>query len=136
MALKVGISLVVLPLLIYSFSLAYEGGYLTSTPLRPPLALNVRGTLSVASATYGGNCGAAQGNATSDLASSCDGKTNCAYKVDVGRLGDPKNGCGKDFAASYSCAPDTSILNKGLPPEAGFGSILNLNCAVSAKETK
>src|SRR6202035_950393 len=67
-------------------------------------------------------------NTTRDLASNCTGKTDCAYKVDVNRLGDPAPKCGKDFVASYSCAPDATILRKELPGEAGFGSILNLSC--------
>ena len=37
--------------------------------------------ISVASATYGGNCGAPQGNATYDVASSCYGKVDCQYTV-------------------------------------------------------
>jgi hypothetical protein len=85
--------------------------------------------LDIHSATYGGNCGVAQGNATRDLALSCNGKTECTYSVDVRRLSDPTPGCGKDFVASYSCAPDATILRKDLPAEAGFGSVLSLSCA-------
>ncbi len=90
--------------------------------------------LNIRSATYGGNCGAAQGNVTKDLASSCNGKTDCAYKVDVDHIGDPAPKCGKDYVASYSCAPDATILNKGLPAEAGLGSILNLSCSPKGRE--
>jgi hypothetical protein len=84
--------------------------------------------VNIRSATYGGNCGAAQGNATQDLASSCNGKRDCTYKVEVNHLGDPAPKWGKDFVASYSCAPDTTILRKELPAEAGFGGIVNLTC--------
>ncbi len=94
----------------------------------PTVGLNIR------SATYGGNCGAPQGNVTRDLALSCNGKPDCAYRVDVERLGDPVPKCGKDFAASYSCAPDATILRKDLSGEAGFGSILDLSCAPGSGE--
>jgi hypothetical protein len=46
----------------------------------------------------------------------------------VNHLGDQAPKCGKDFVASYSCAPDTTILRKELPAEAGFGGIVNLTC--------
>jgi hypothetical protein len=102
-----------------------------SPPAVPPTSgLNIR------SATYGGNCGAGPGNATKVLARACNGRTDCDYKVDVGRLGDPAHGCGKDFVASYSCAPDTTPLEKALPAEAGRGSILNLTCASAGSEPK
>jgi hypothetical protein len=68
------------------------------TRSEPTSGLNIR------SATYGGNCGAAQGNATRELASSCNGKTDCAHKVDVNRLGDPARKCGKDFVAIVGAA--------------------------------
>jgi hypothetical protein len=83
--------------------------------------------VNIRSATYGGNCGAAQGNATQDLASTATAR-DCTYKVEVNHLGDPAPKCGKDFVASYSCAPDTTILRKELPAEAGFGGIVNLTC--------
>jgi hypothetical protein len=35
----------------------------------------------------------------------------------------------QDFVASYSCAPDTTMLRKDLLGEAGYGSIFNLSCA-------
>jgi hypothetical protein len=46
--------------------------------------------VNIRSATYGGNCGATQGNVTRDLASSCNGKTDCGYKVEVNHLGVPE----------------------------------------------
>jgi hypothetical protein len=96
------------------------------TASKPSSGLNIR------SATYGGNCGAASSNATQDLMARCNGKAHCTYKVDVARLGDPARGCGKDFVASFSCAPDTTILRKDLPAEAGLGSVLDLSCEPTA----
>jgi hypothetical protein len=62
----------------------------------------------VATATYGRNCKAPQGNATRDVAESCDGKSDCAYKIQLARLGDPAQGCAKDFAVSYFCPSETT----------------------------
>jgi hypothetical protein len=86
--------------------------------------------ISVATATYGGNCGAARGNATPDLTSSCNGKNECAYPVLVDRIGDPAKGCGKDFVASYFCPSEAAMQRVILPPEAGFGKVAHLHCAV------
>jgi peptidoglycan/LPS O-acetylase OafA/YrhL len=103
-------------------------GVPVSSPATASADYDQAGGIRVRNATYGGNCGAASGNATQDLGSNCNGKTACAYSVDVGHLGDPAPKCGKDFVASYSCFPDTMILRKNLPAEAGFGSVLNLRC--------
>jgi hypothetical protein len=84
--------------------------------------------ISVISATYGGRCGVEHGNVTHDVAASCDGKTECTYAVKVERLGDPAGGCAKDFAVSYFCSSEATMRHQELPPEAGFGGVLNLNC--------
>jgi tetratricopeptide (TPR) repeat protein len=89
--------------------------------------------LNIHSATYGGNCGAASGNATRDLVNSCSGRVDCEYIVDVERLRDPAPGCGKDFVVQYSCAPDSSLIRKELSAEAGLGSQLQLSCATAPK---
>jgi peptidoglycan/LPS O-acetylase OafA/YrhL len=118
----------------------------TATTSAPPLpasteiptaiaAQHTTGQLNVVSATYGGNCGGPADNATRDLAANCNGKAACAYAVDVNRLGDPAPDCGKDFVASYSCAPDAPILRKKLPGEAGLGSVLTLSCRDGGKES-
>src|SRR3954471_18013031 len=48
----------------------------TQPPPRPAAGLYIR------SATYGSNCNAPAGNATSKVAQSCSGKTSCDYIVD------------------------------------------------------
>lgn len=98
-------------------------------PTAPP-----RSGLYIRSATYGANCTVPEGNATRDLAASCDSKVDCAYSVKVEHLGDPAPKCGKNFTVSYSCMPDPIILHQDLPAEAGFGSILKLSCS-SARPT-
>lgn len=85
--------------------------------------------IRVISATYGANCHAKQGNATSALSSVCNGKNDCDYVVDVMALGDAAPGCGKNFVVSYQCMPDRRALDRSLPGEAGLRSILHLACA-------
>src|SRR4051794_32295459 len=90
--------------------------------------------LIIRAATYGASCGAPSGNVTKDLASSCNGRADCNYIVDVDRLGDPAPRCGKDFQGEYSCAPDTELLRKQLPAEAGLKSQLQLSCTPEAEQ--
>jgi hypothetical protein len=87
--------------------------------------------ISVTSATYGGNCGAPHGNATLNIGASCNGKTECAYTVKVERLGDPANGCGKDFTVSYFCESEATLRHEELAGEAGLGKVANLTCPVA-----
>jgi peptidoglycan/LPS O-acetylase OafA/YrhL len=86
------------------------------------------GEIQVRSATYGGNCGARSGNATSDVQMTCDGERNCTYTIDVNRFGDPAPSCGKDFAVEYQCAPSGPLLHASVPGEAGFGRSTELTC--------
>jgi hypothetical protein len=85
--------------------------------------------ISVTSATYGRNCGAPRGNATMFLAAACDGKRACDYTVSVDVLGDPANGCGKDFVAEYECKPRDTKHTEMLEGEAGLGKVLSLRCS-------
>jgi peptidoglycan/LPS O-acetylase OafA/YrhL len=89
---------------------------------------SVSNGLDVLSATYGANCGARRGNATAEVAQTCNGKNECQYVVDVRKLGDPATGCAKNFVVEYECAPYHAHLAKVLPGEAGLGSTMNLLC--------
>ena len=84
--------------------------------------------ISVATATYGSNCNAPQGNATRDVAESCQGKSDCAYKIQPTRLGDPAQGCGKNFAVSYFCPSESVMRHNKLPAESD-GKTVRLSCA-------
>ena len=84
--------------------------------------------LRIHSASYGVNCGAAAGNATSDLRQSCSGNASCEYVVDVNRLGDPAPGCGKEYEVQYSCPGDREYRRASIPGEAGLGKRLALAC--------
>src|SRR4029450_7882634 len=59
--------------------------------------------ITVVEATYGANAGATRGNATKDVASTCNGKQSCEYVVDVNKLSDPVPGVVKDFIVVYRC---------------------------------
>jgi hypothetical protein len=86
------------------------------------------GEIHVLSATYGANCGAPSGNATSDVQMSCDGERTCTYRVDVNRLGNPSRSCAKAFAIEYECAPDGPPLKAEVSGEAGLGKTVELSC--------
>ncbi|HEX4507609.1 MAG TPA: acyltransferase family protein [Alphaproteobacteria bacterium] len=90
----------------------------------PPVASGIR----LVWATYGPNCSAKPGNATRSVSEICNGKEDCDYEVDVRRLGDPRSGCAKAFAAEYECLPAADHRTAGLPGESGMGSHLRLAC--------
>jgi len=81
----------------------------------------------VVSATYGGNCGARPGNVTEALADACTGRRVCEYTIRHQILGDPVPGCPKDFVVRWQCG-DGRPRRAGVPPEAGFGSVVFLSC--------
>ena len=83
--------------------------------------------IEVVSGTYGQNCGAQRGNATPDLATRCDGRDTCEYRIDRRRILDPAEGCPKDFLAEWRCGK-TEFHTAMLSPEAGAGSTLVLSC--------
>jgi peptidoglycan/LPS O-acetylase OafA/YrhL len=91
--------------------------------------------IKVRSATYGGNCGASPGNATSDVQLSCDGDRKCTYTVDVERLGDPAPTCAKAFALEYECGPGSAALKAEVAGEAGFGKSVDLQCPPDPTDT-
>jgi hypothetical protein len=85
-------------------------------------------TISVTSATYGGNCGAPAGNVTSQLAAACNGRTTCSYTIDYRVLGDPAPGCAKNYVAQWKCGTNPTVRSVTAPAEAGFGSVVTLTC--------
>ncbi|HUP24571.1 MAG TPA: hypothetical protein VNB06_16715 [Thermoanaerobaculia bacterium] len=82
----------------------------------------------VVEATYGGNCGADRGNATASMGGACDGRTGCVFRVDVAELGDPVQGCKKDFRFAWECGQEGGLRKGSVAPEAGFGRIALLRC--------
>ncbi len=68
------------------------------------------------------------GNVTAALTSACDkAKTTCMFAVDAVKIGDPANGCGKDFIANWRCGSDQKVHQFYLTAEASGRSAL-LSC--------
>jgi hypothetical protein len=85
--------------------------------------------LRIISATYGNSCNVPTGNATTRLKKACNGKKECKYRLDVAVLGDPANGCAKDFIVEFDCGEKTNLKKKFIPPEAGVGgNVVRLRC--------
>lgn len=89
----------------------------------PPVAAAV----TVVEASYGANCKASPGNLTAYVAKACDQKGTCNLPVDVGKMGDPAPGCGKEFSVKFRCRQDASIHSISIPSEAN-GKTLDLDC--------
>ena len=86
-------------------------------------------TISDVAARYGGSCGVQPFAASAAVATACLGKTACDYTVDARILGDPANGCGKDFLVVWRCASSANGRHRLLlPAEAGLGSVAHLAC--------
>lgn len=84
--------------------------------------------ITVLSATYGLNCGAPLGNQTSTLAAYCNGVNKCSYAIDYRRIGDPAVNCAKTYEVTYVCTGSSTPRSAYVPPEAGFGSVVQLDC--------
>jgi len=100
-----------------------------------------RTEIEIVSATYGLNCKgfpvpapfpnlAMPGNVTKPVERACNSRENCIFSVDVSRIGDPANGCGKDFSVEYRCTGSETLKLAFIPPEAD-GKSLILDCAVA-----
>ena len=98
----------------------------------PATAGGSGGGITVVSASYGLNVDSstAAGNATGDIAQACNGQSNCDYRVDFHRIGDPFPGRQKTYAVTYRCA-DGQQRQASAPAEAGLGSIVSLSCPVA-----
>ena len=84
--------------------------------------------IKVIGATYGRHCGAPYGNATSHLASACDGQSSCDYVIDQRALGDSTPGCAKDYLAEWQCGRNPQRYSQSVLPEAGLGTKILLKC--------
>ena len=103
-------------------------------PLDPTVNL-----IHIVAATYGAACqdftppsGAPNqvkiGNASEAVAKVCDQKDGrCEFHVDVGQLGDPAPGCGKDFAVGWRCGSAATVHQAAIAPEA-HGQTALLTC--------
>jgi hypothetical protein len=100
-----------------------------------------RPEIEVVSASYGLNCKTfpvpapfsnhvEQGNATKPLAYACNSHQHCDFLIDTSRIGDPANGCGKDFKVQYRCTGSDELKSEFLPAEAE-GKRMNLDCGAA-----
>ncbi len=88
--------------------------------------------INVISATYGSNCGVADGNVTDHIAKQCNGKPECQYTVDHNIIGDPAYGCAKTYTVRYRCRNNPQVYERSLDAEAGLGNkTVMLECSAS-----
>jgi hypothetical protein len=103
------------------------------------LVLNTAAQIQVIEATYGMNCKdynvkppnqnrAALGNVTAAVKRACEKKSKeCKFDIEVGKLGDPANGCGKDFSVGWRCGNAEEIHQAYATAPAEDKSVL-LSC--------
>jgi hypothetical protein len=85
--------------------------------------------IKVEEATYGANCGRGVkiGNATLQVAKTCDGRVSCNFLISVEELGDPASGCGKDFSVRFKCDQEKPARTVRIAGEANR-STARINC--------
>jgi len=99
-------------------------------PVPPPSGpASTTPPIHVVAGSYGLNCRASRGNTTAHLQRSCEGRRECAYRVDYRVIGDPAYGCPKDYVAEWTCGADPTVRRAAAPPEAGLGSVVLLSCS-------
>lgn len=85
--------------------------------------------IKVVSGTYGRNCNAKAGNATAQLAKTCNGQGSCDFVIDPATLEDPAPTCSKDFAAEWRCGDGNAVYSAALSALSGKNDKLRLSCA-------
>jgi hypothetical protein len=87
------------------------------------------GTITINSATYGGNCSSSSvpiGNVTDKVSGGdimCNWKENCSIPISNNTFGDPAPGCEKSFDVAYKCGG--SAFTRNLNPAEGQTMILD-----------
>ncbi len=78
-------------------------------------------TIKILEATYGGNCkNVPKGNVTRFVASECNDKSMCNYRVYYKQMEEsPPAGCERNFSARYACG--RSFKHCTVEAEAGWG---------------
>jgi hypothetical protein len=100
----------------------YLDGAAPAQPTRP-------GSIKIEEATYGENCprGVKPGNATPYASKACDGQALCNILISVRDLGDPAQGCAKDFSLRFRCNPESPVRNVRINGEAN-GRNMRVDC--------
>jgi hypothetical protein len=85
--------------------------------------------ITIEEATYGANCGKSvkAGNVTPFAAKACDSRITCNISISVLELGDPAQGCWKDYSLSFRCGNQKTIRKLHVNGEAN-GSSLVVDC--------
>lgn len=92
--------------------------------------------IKVVSATYGRNCNAKAGNATTLVAKSCDGKQSCDFPIDLRTLEDPAPACNKDFVSEWKCGEEDSVHSAALSSLSAKINQLHLDCPTESVTTR
>ncbi|GAB4512217.1 MAG: hypothetical protein Tsb0026_16010 [Sulfuricaulis sp.] len=90
-----------------------------------------KSTIKVMIGSYGSNCGAKPGNATTQVSRTCDGQTLCEYKIDPVTLEDSLPDCAKNFTAEWKCGAGATVYAVSVPAGAARGESLRLVCSAS-----
>ncbi|WP_316187584.1 MULTISPECIES: hypothetical protein [unclassified Bradyrhizobium] len=101
--------------------------------------------IDIIEASYGRNCRFfkppypginmyRRNNAGMYLRTQCRGRSHCSVTVELSEIGDPVQGCGKDFSVVYQCEEDSKRRTFELPSEAN-GKMVELDCSVADEET-
>ncbi len=79
--------------------------------------------IKILEATYGGNCRSVpKGNVTHFVASECNDKSMCNYRVYYKHMEeDPPSGCERNFSVSYTCGKNFKRQRCTVDAEAGWG---------------
>ncbi len=84
--------------------------------------------IAVVAATYGRNCGAPSGNATSALAHACNGRNICNAVIDAAPAEGATPGCNSDYAAEWKCGSRAGVFTATIPAGAGHSASVTLAC--------
>lgn len=87
------------------------------------------GPVTVLRATYGESCGQPAGNVSWTVERACRGRAACELQVVPATLGDPAEGCGKDFEVLWACpVGDPAVRRAYVPAETSNGATVRLAC--------
>jgi hypothetical protein len=91
-------------------------------------------TIDVKQATYGANCNAFAGNMTDIVGKTCNRLSSRELAVDVGTIGDPAPGYGKDFTVQYQCGTAADLRTATLPSGVGaHHEIIRITCEANER---
>jgi hypothetical protein len=98
--------------------------------------------IDILTASYGENCRHVtppppavnmfrRNNAAKFLRNACRGQMRCSVQIDVNIIGDPVQGCAKDFTATYQCGGEDAPRRAAIAAEA-HGRPLLLECPLKS----